>query len=214
MMGRDNTANDMTDAFDFTQQPRSAVLMDDVNGTATLKDANGSVFPPAQLSYVSPGQVNWLVPKGMASGVATITLANGSATFTGRATITFTAPGLYTATETGQGPAAVQATNGQTYTNTFHCDSAGNCTLIPINVTSQPYLVLYGTGIRSAAQSNVSVKIGNIDATVTYAGSQGTYAGLDQVNVALPTILKGRGQLVVTVTVNGQATNMAQLAFQ
>jgi uncharacterized protein (TIGR03437 family) len=263
----------MADAFDFTQQPRSPVLMNP-NGspypltlqtvahltgilaatnsaygtyslapetiaslygsnlaaapqwaqslplstnlggvTVTLKDANGGAFP-APLFYVSPTQVNWLVPKGVASGVATITLTNGSATFTGTATITSTAPGLYTANMTGQGPAAAQVTNGQTYTNTSQCNSAGNCTLIPIDMTSQPYLILYGTGIRGAAQSNVSVKIGNIDAPVTYAGAQGVYAGLDQVNVALPATLKGRGQQVVTVTVNGQATNMAQLLFQ
>jgi len=273
MTGRDNTANDMTDAFDFTQQPRSAVLMNpsgspypltlqsvahttgtlaatnsaygtyalapetiaslygsnlaaapqwaqlqplptNLGGvTVTLKDANGGVFP-AQIFYVSPTQVNWLIPKGVASGVATITLANGSATFTGTATISSTAPGLYTATQTGQGPAAAQTTDGKTYTTTTQCTAAGSCTLVPINVTSQPYLILYGTGIRGAAQSNVSVKIGNIDATVTYAGAQGTYAGLDQVNVALPATLKGRGQQVVTVTVNGQATNMAQLLFQ
>jgi phospholipase C len=274
MTGRDNTANDMTDAFDFTQQPRSAVLMNPAGSpypptpqsvahptgtlaatnsaygtyslapetiaslygsnlaaapqwaqsqplptnlggvTVTLKDANGSAFPPAQLFYVSPTQVNWLIPKGVASGVATITLANGSATFTGTTTISSTAPGLFTATQTGQGPAAAQVTNGQTYTNTSQCNSAGSCALIPINVTSQPYLILYGTGIRGAAQANVSVKIGNIDATVTYAGAQSAYAGLDQVNVALPATLKGRGQQVVTVTVNGQATNMAQLLFQ
>ena len=105
-------------------------------------------------------------------------------------------------------------TNGQTYTNTSQCNSAGNCTLIPIDMTSQPYLILYGTGIRGAAQSNVSVKIGNIDAPVTYAGAQAVYTGLDQVNATLPATLKGRGQQVVTVTVNGQATNMAQLLFQ
>jgi uncharacterized protein (TIGR03437 family) len=181
--------------------------------TVTLKDANGGVFP-APLFYVSPSQVNWLVPKGVASGVATITLANGGATFTGTATITPTAPGLYTVNMTGQGPAAAQVTNGQTYTNTSQCNSTGSCTLVPINVTSQPYLVLYGTGIRGAAQANVSVTIGNINAPVTYAGAQGVDAGLDQVNVALPATLKGRGQLVVTVTVNGQATNMAQVLFQ
>jgi uncharacterized protein (TIGR03437 family) len=82
-----------------------------------------------------------------------------------------------------------------------------------VNVTTQPYLVLYGTGIRGAAQA-VSVKIGNVNAPVMYAGAQGTYAGLDQVNVSLPSTLKGRGQLVVTVTVNGQATNMTQVLFQ
>jgi uncharacterized protein (TIGR03437 family) len=49
---------------------------------------------------------------------------------------------------------------------------------------------------------------------VTYAGAQAVYTGLDQVNATLPATLKGRGQQVVTVTVNGQATNMAQLLFQ
>jgi uncharacterized protein (TIGR03437 family) len=273
MTGRDNTANDMTDAFDFTQQLRPPVLMNakgspyppapqnlvhaagtlvaansaygtyalapetiaSIYGsnlaaapqqaqsqplpttlggvTVTLKDANGGVFP-APLFYVSPNQVNWLIPKGAASGVATVTLANGSATFTGTATVASTAPGLYTANSTGQGPAVAQATNGQTYSNTFRCSSTGDCTLVPIDVTSQPYLILYGTGIRGAAQANVSVRIGNIDAPVAFAGAQGAYAGLDQVNVSLPATLKGRGQLVVTVTANGQATNMGQLLFQ
>ncbi|HXB72439.1 MAG TPA: alkaline phosphatase family protein [Candidatus Acidoferrales bacterium] len=277
MTGRDNTANDMTDAFDFTEQPRPLMLMNVAGSaypptpqslahpagtlvatnstygtyalapetiasiygsglaaeplqaqsqplpttlgavTVTLKDANGGVFP-APLFYVSPNQVNWLVPKGAASGAATATLANGNATFTGTAMIASMAPGLYTANQTGQGPVAAQATNGQTYSNTFQCSSAGNCTLTPIDVTSQPFVILYGTGIRGTApgsnQANVSVKIGNIDAPVTFAGAQGGFAGLDQVNVALPTALKGRGQLVVTVTVNGQASNMGQLLFQ
>jgi uncharacterized protein (TIGR03437 family) len=43
---------------------------------------------------------------------------------------------------------------------------------------------------------------------------RGAYAGLDQVNAALPSTLQGRGQLVVTITVNGQATKMGQLLFQ
>jgi uncharacterized protein (TIGR03437 family) len=273
MTGRDNTANDMVDAFDFTQQPRAPVLMNasgspyppaaqdlvhatgtlvatnsaygtyalapetiaSIYGsnlaaaprqaqsqplpttlggvTVTLKDANGGLFP-APLFYVSPNQVNWLVPRGVASGVATVTLAGGSATFTGTAVIAPTAPGLYTANLTGQGPAAAQVTDGQTYSNTAQCSSAGNCTLVPIDLTSRPYLILYGTGIRGAVQANVSVKIGNIDAAVTFAGAQGAYAGLDQVNATLPSTLKGRGQLVVTVTANGQATNMGQLLFQ
>jgi phospholipase C len=272
MTARDNTANDMADAFDFTQQPRPPVLMN-VNGspyppaaqalvhaagtlvaansaygtyalapetiasiygsnlaaaplqaqtqplpttlggvTLTLKDAAGGLFP-APLFYVSPSQVNWLVPKGVATGVATVTLANGGATVTGTAIIAPTAPGLYTANLNGQGPAAAQVTNGQDYSNTAQCSSAGNCTLLPIDIASRPYLILYATGIRGAAQANVSVRIGNIDAPVTYAGPQGTYAGLDQVNVILPAGLTGRGQLVVTVTVNGQATNMGQLFF-
>jgi uncharacterized protein (TIGR03437 family) len=272
MTARDNTANDMIDAFDFTQQPRPPEVMN-VNGSAypptpqslvhpagsllaansaygtyalapqaiaslyganlsavsrqaltqplptnlggvtvSVTDANGGRFP-AQLFYVSPGQVNWLVPSGVASGVATVTVNSGSSTSSGTALIGATAPGLYTASTTGQGPAAAQVTNGATYNNTFQC-SGGSCTLVPINVATQPYLVLYGTGIRGAALSNVSVRIGNIDIAPVFAGAQGADPGLDQVNVALPASLKGAGQKVVTVTVNGQATNMVQLSFQ
>ena len=274
MTGRDNTANDMSDAFDFTQQPRAPMVLNAAGSpyppalqslahpagallatnsaygtyalapeaiaslygsnlaaglqqaqtqplptslggvTVTLTDANGGVFPVG-LVYVSQNQVNCQIPKGAASGVATITLANGSGTLTGTALIGATAPGLYTASGSGQGPAAAQVVNAQgTYSLTFQCSPAGTCTPVPINVSATPYLVLYGTGIRGASQTSVDVKIGNVDAPVMYAGAQGTFAGLDQVNVSLPATLQGRGQLVVTVTVNGQATNMGQVTFQ
>jgi uncharacterized protein (TIGR03437 family) len=272
MTARDNKANDMIDAFDFTEEPRPPVLLTPRGSpyppspqqlshtagtlvatnsaygtyalapeaiasmygtnlattakqaesqpppttlggvTVTLKDANGSLFA-APLFYVSPNQVNWLVPKGTAIGVATVTLTNGRSTFTGTALISSTAPGLYTANLGGQGPAAAQVTDGQTYSNTFQCNLAGICSLIPIDIASQPYLILYGTGIRGSTLASVSVKIGNIEVPVAYAGAQGAYAGLDQLNVTLPAALKGRGQLVVTVTANGQATNMGQLLF-
>jgi uncharacterized protein (TIGR03437 family) len=273
MTGRDNTANDMSDAFDFTQQPRPPVILSGSGSpyppapqnqihpagtlvmtnsaygtyavapetiatiygsnlaaapmqaqsqplpttlggvTVTLKDASGASFA-VPLIYVSPSQVNCVIPKGVAIGVATL-IVSGNATSTGTAVIGGAAPGLYTANLTGQGPAAAQVTDGQTYSNTFQCASAGSCTLVPIDVSkSQKYVILYGTGIRGTAQANVSVRIGNIDIPVAFAGAQGGFAGLDQVNVALPAVLKGRGQLVVTVTVNGQATNMGQLAFQ
>jgi uncharacterized protein (TIGR03437 family) len=181
--------------------------------TVNLKDATGATFA-VPLIYVSPNQVNCVIPKGVAIGVATLVVSNGNATSTGTAKIGATAPGLYSANQTGQGPAAAQITDGVIYANTAQCNSAGSCTLVTIDLSRSPFLILYGTGIRGTAQANVSVKIGNIDAPVTFAGPQGTFAGLDQVNVALPAALKGRGQLVVTVTVNGQATNMGQLAFQ
>jgi uncharacterized protein (TIGR03437 family) len=276
MTGRDNTANDMADAFDFTQQPRPPVPLNGAGSpyppalqtlvhpagtllvtnsaygtyavapetiasiygsnlaavaqsaasqppptslggvTATLTDANGGVFP-VPLYFVSPNLVNCVIPTGVAAGVATVALNNGGSTFTGTALISPVAPGLYTANMAGQGPAAAQTVNTQgVYSNTFQCGSAPGCTLVPINVNvaSPPSLILYGTGIRGAAQSSVTVRIGNVDLAAAYAGPQGTSAGLDQVNVALPSSLKGRGQLVVTVTTNGQATNMGQLAFQ
>jgi len=167
MTGRDNTANDMIDAFDFTQQPRPPVILD-ANGspyppvpqalvhpastllvgnsaygtysvepetiasvygsnlavaaqqappqsaplalggvTATLTDANGNVLPVGLFS-VSPNQVNVLMPKGASIGTATLSLSNGTSTFSGMVLLAAVAPGLYTANQTGQGPAAAQ----------------------------------------------------------------------------------------------------------
>lgn len=273
MTGRDNTANDMIDAFDFTQQPRPPIILSTTGtnyppapqtlvhspGTlvvtnsayatyavapgaiatiygaslasgsvgasgqplpislggvsATLQDSTGATFPVPFL-YVSPSQVNCVIPNGAAPGAGTVTLTNGNASFTGTVLVNVVAPGLYTATLTGQGPIAAQAVNSQGYMNVSQCSAPTTCTLVPINVTTYPYLTLYGTGIRGAQQANVTVKIGNVNAPVTYSGPQGQYAGLDQVNVSLPQSLTGRGQLVVTITANGQATNMGQLAFQ
>ena len=276
MTGRDNTANDMTDAFDFTQQPRPPLILNTAgspyppalqtlvhpSGTviatnaaygtyalapdaiaslygvglaATTQSASSTPLPlslagitvnvqdsagtvrPAPLFFVSPDQINCLIPSGTASGAATITVTGGGASFTGTAAIGPTTPGLFAANAAGFGPSASQVVNGSTYSNTFECSSAGQCAPVPVNVAgaSPTYLVLYGTGIRHvSSQSAVDVKVGNVDCPVQYAGPQNQYAGLDQVNVLLPASLAGRGQLVVTVTVDGQSTNMGELAFQ
>lgn len=42
-------------------------------------------------------------------------------------------------------------------------------------------------------------------------GPQGSYAGLDQVNVVLPRSLAGRGEVDVLLTVDGRAANPAKI---
>jgi uncharacterized protein (TIGR03437 family) len=263
---RDNNANDMTDAFDFTQAPRAPVMLNPsgspyppalqtiatmagtlaaVNsayGTYALApDALGSVYTAAPSGadatltvtdsmgvarnaqvYATAGNVmNFIVPDGTATGVANLAVTGG---FAGTAIIGAIAPALFTANQTGQGPAAAQViytspSGSQTVVPTFSCGASG-CANTPIVVGSGPNLsmttlVLYGTGICGAsAMSNVQVNIANLNLPVLYAGAQPTIAGLDQVNVALPASLAGRGQVVLTVTVDGQATNMVQVAIQ
>jgi uncharacterized protein (TIGR03437 family) len=109
----------------------------------------------------------------------------------------------------------VHANGSQTLDLTFQCDSSGqNCTNAPINFGSdQLVLVLYGTGIRGFS-SSVQATIGNVSLPVAYAGAQPIAPGLDQINVPLPASLQGRGQLFLAVTVDGQTTNMVQVAFQ
>jgi uncharacterized protein (TIGR03437 family) len=60
--------------------------------------------------------------------------------------------------------------------------------------TDQVYLVLFGTGIRyRSSLSNVTVDIGGALASVEYADAQGTFSGVDQVNVRFPLPRPPRG---------------------
>jgi hypothetical protein len=58
---------------------------------------------------------------------------------------------------------------------------------------------------------SVQVNIQGIPATVTYAGKQGSWEGLDQINVIIPPQLAGAGQVNIQVIVNGQVSNTATM---
>jgi uncharacterized protein (TIGR03437 family) len=74
---------------------------------------------------------------------------------------------------------------------------------------------LFGTGFRhrSALQA-VSVKFGGVAGQVLFAGAQGGFIGLDQLNVLLPGTLAGRGEVDVVLTADGKAANTVRIAVQ
>ena len=83
------------------------------------------------------------------------------------------------------------------------------------NPTDQVYLILFGTGIRHvSSMSAVSVTVGGQAGQVTYAGAQGSYQGLDQVNVLLPHSLAGSGSVPVALTAAGVAANTVTVDIQ
>jgi uncharacterized protein (TIGR03437 family) len=49
---------------------------------------------------------------------------------------------------------------------------------------------------------------------VLFAGPQGQFAGLDQIDAQLPSSLAGDGQVTVNVTVNQMTANAVTIAFQ
>ena len=53
----------------------------------------------------------------------------------------------------------------------------------------------------------VQVTIGGADAPVLYAGPQGAFPGLDQINVQIPPMLAGEGLVLIQVTANGITAN-------
>jgi uncharacterized protein (TIGR03437 family) len=188
-----------------------------------ITDSSGATLTPSLL-LASPSQINMIIPTATALGVATVTVKPPSGpTFSKSITITRVAPGLFAANGGGTGPAAAQiirvhaADQSQTVESVVAQDATGKqWVATPIVFGSDSlYLVLYGTGIRNrSANANVMCSIGSKVLPVLFSGAQGGFAGLDQVNVALPNTLQGAGTVSVVVSADGQSSNAVTLVFQ
>ena len=190
----------------------------------TIRDGLG-VEGIALLLYVSPTQINYQVPAGLVTGEGSVTVRQcGNIVAAGLLQITSVTPGLFTVETNGRGPAAAQAQrvksdNSQTFEPVATFDAAQNrAVTIPIDlnpVTDQVYLALYGTGIRlRSGLANVSASIGGTNLPLVYAGAQGNFVGVDQANILLPRTLIGRGEVDVTLTVDGKISNVVRVNFK
>ena len=204
-------------------QPNTLPLPTTLGGISVQVQDSAGAVRPAPLFYVSATQINFEVPAGTALGAAKFTVINSSnaAIATGTANLQNVAPGLFTADSTGKGVVMGDAirvgVNGQSSVLPIFKCSGATCSSTPINlgVDTPTYLELYGTGIRNQSSlSNVSVTINGTSVPVLYAGAQGGFVGLDQVNVAVPLSLRGSGETNLVLTVNGQASNTVRVNIQ
>ena len=191
--------------------------------TVRVKD-NVGTERVSSLFFVSSTQINFLVPAQTSLGTATVTVdgADGQK-HTGTTTVASIAPAIFSADASGAGPAAALVVKADIDGSQFsfpvaRLDAAtSKLVAVPISFGSASQnvvLTLYGTGLRSrSALSAVTVKVGNANCTVAYAGAQSSYAGLDQVNANLPRSLAGAGQVQVDVTVNGKAANPVSIVI-
>jgi uncharacterized protein (TIGR03437 family) len=171
--------------------------------TVTVTDSTGARLP-AGIVYASPGQLNYQMPAGAAPGPGRVTIAANGVAVNGTVNIAATYPGVFQADASGLAAAQTLTVRGGTQ---IYGNTAGAIDLS----AGEVYLILYGTGIGSAA---VTAKIGGVDATVIYAGPQGTYPGLDQVNVLIPPGLAGKGQVEVVLTAAGKRANPVHVVIQ
>jgi uncharacterized protein (TIGR03437 family) len=198
-----------------------ACLPTELAGTIVKVKDSAGIERPASLFFVSPGQINYLMPKAMATGRASVTVTSGDGTVAvGTVKIAAVAPGLFTANGDGRGaPAAValrfKANLPPSYEPITQFDAAQRRFIPrPLDLggaNEEVFLVLFGTGVRNRQTlSTVSAKIGGIEAPVLAAEPQGL-AGLDQINVRLPRNLSGRGEVDVVLTVDGKAANTVRI---
>jgi len=194
-----------------TQLAGTTVIIRDSQGTERL----------APLFFVAPNQVNYQITPGTPSGAATVTITSGNGQMSrGAVQILSTAPGLFSASASGQGVAAAVALrvrNGQqTFEPVSSFDPISNQIITaPIdlgpdlgNANDQVFLILYGTGIRF--RRDASASIGGTFSELIFSGAS-TFVGVDQCNVRIPRSLAGRGEVDVIITTDGRASNAVRV---
>lgn len=189
--------------------------------SVVVKDSTDAEFP-APLWFVSPGQINFLVPDAAATGPATVSVVSPEETVaSGTVQLDRTAPAVFTMNNDGRGvPAAIEIldTPGEPrswrYVFTPGC-TPGACAPVPLDLGSegsQAFLEIYGTGIRNRPSlSSVTATVGGVDAPVEYAGPVAGMMGLDQVNIRIPRVVAGRGDVELVLRVDGKSANAVQL---
>ena len=163
--------------------------------------------------FVSPAQASFIMPSETASGPATITVIGANRIPVSTAIMVRpVAPGIFTLNSTGQGAPA-----GQIFR--VHLDGTKDAPQdlgvfdgvqnrwvpVPIDLgalTDTVYLVLYGTGFRHYGVTPVCM-IAEQQLPVLFAGAQGGFTGLDQVNLLLPPSLRARGTVQARLMADG-----------
>jgi uncharacterized protein (TIGR03437 family) len=201
-----------------TPQPAESVA-----GTSVkISGADGASIS-ALLFFVSATQASVLIPAG-APGPASLSVTNSAGvTVSTPITLAAVAPGLFTANSSGEGAPAgqvitVHADGSEAPTQSLAMFDQQQNQWIPTPIdmgdaTDTIYLILYATGVRHY-KATPTCTIAGQQIAVSYAGPQGVFPGLDQVNVILPASLKGAGDVTLNLTVDGMTSNAVALSFR
>ena len=149
----------------------------------------------AMLQYVSPGQINFVMPIGVVAGQATYVVDNGTSTQHGTLTVGAAGPGVFTALGSGMGMGAMLL--------------GTNFTMVPFSPTTngQPTPVsIFLTGLDLSTPRQVS--LGGMMMNVSWFGNAPGYVGLQQINVTVPAAAGGAGRAPVIVTSGGVNSNV------
>ena len=195
----------------------SVPLPTTLGGTTVLVRDSQGVERRASLFFVSPGQLNLLIPAGSAFGDAVLILrTDGGDEAEIDVSITSVNPGFFSANSDGKGVAAgtwlhVDGTGGQTAGPLFEPNVGQNrFVATPIDLgpaSDRVFLVLFGTGIRGAGgPDRLEATINGEAISIPFADAQPDFFGLDQVNLGpIPRSLIGAGE--VEIRIRAKANN-------
>lgn len=180
-----------------------AVATDAQNPPTTLGNvtvAFGST--KVALFYVSPSQINLVIPTSLASGSQAFTVTSADGT-TQNGTVTIdpnAAPGLFSLEGTGTRDGAI-----------LNAINFGLGDFSPRIGGSQTYLALFATGLNLTVAPTVT--IGGVNAAVAGYAAAPCCEGLEQVNVTIPPSLAGAGRVPVVLTSGGKTSNTVQVVM-
>lgn len=195
-----------------------------LGGTTLAVTDSAGVPHAAGILFVSPSQASFLMPADTAAGPAIVIVTNANrAALSTTLTVAPVAPGLFTLNSTGQGAPAGQiirvhddGTQDAPQDVAVFDKVQNQWVPAPIDLgapTDSVYLILYGTGFRHYSAMPVCTIAGQ-PILLAFAGAQGGFPGLDQVNLVLPQSLRGAGTVDVRLTVDSAVSNSVTLAFQ
>lgn len=149
------------------------------------------------LIFVSPGQINCVLPDGSATGRLDVLVRSGTGVKSrGVVDVEAVAPGLFTVNASGTGPGSIL--NAITFAQAPFLVE----TLEIPGDDQRTRLAVYGTGIRGAEQVTATVTDDRkqvIEVEIQYAGPAPGFFGLDQINIVLPADLDGSDDASLTV---------------
>lgn len=156
---------------------------------------------PLQLQF---GTIIVQAPADLVLGEAEVTLVvNGQEQLPATVNVVASAFGIFTKGQSAYGPS-----------NSQNVAREGTVSLNQLTNPARPggFLTVWGTGLGNAVAGEVTVKVAGRAVTPSYAGPSGL-AGLDQINVQLPTDVPRGCFVSIVVKVRGSISNPATFAM-
>lgn len=168
---------------------------------------------PAPIFFASSTQLNVQVPFEVSGAVSVSVAVNGAPVNSGNITVQGAAPGVF---QLGQGRAAAlnvdntvnSSSNPAAVGSTLQLYVTGLGALIPAVATGASG----GANAPSNSKQTVTATIGGQPATVRYAGAAPGYAGLNQLNVTVPSLASGN--YPVQISVGSTSSNTATVSVR
>jgi uncharacterized protein (TIGR03437 family) len=199
-------------------------------GTSTFQADDGLPWPTttnslvsvkvngvaAPLYYVSPGQINFQVPWATpTTGTVNVAVVvNGGSSNVINVPVATAAPGLFVL------PSGQAAVENQDYSINDPSNPAKvGATIFAYLTGSGPVSPAAKDGVPASttslvyAQASTSATIGNLPATISFAGLAPGFVGLVQMNIVVPTGL-APGTYPLSVTIDGQTSNAAPITVK